>query len=131
MLLVVWTLVLGGFALYLASQKYLERLPEELAYKERVVQRIQEETRLLEEKVAALKQDLDEKLKSVEAARIKLQRELEVRQGQMRAWQDQLAALQGVKARALEFWNKLRGVDTEKQQSELSKRINESRAKQR
>jgi hypothetical protein len=130
MLLVIWTLVLGGFALYLASQKYLERLPEELADKERVVQRIQEEASLLEEKVAALKQDLDEKLKSVEAARIKLQRELEVRQGQMRAWQDQLAALKGVKARALEFWNKLRGVDTEKQQSELSKRINESRAKQ-
>ena len=130
MLLVIWTIVLGGFALYLASQKYLERLPEDLADKERVVQRIREETKQFDDKVAALKQDLDERLKSVEAARSKLQRELEVRQKQMRGWQDQLAALKGIKARALEVWNKLRGVNTEEQQNELAKRIEESRAKQ-
>ena len=59
MLLVIWILVLGGFALYLASQKYLDRLPEELADKERVVQRILEETRQLDDKVAAFKEELD------------------------------------------------------------------------
>ena len=130
MLLVIWTIVLGGFAFYLASQKYLERLPEELAAKERLVQRILEETNQLDDKVAALKQELDERVKSVEAIRSKLQRELEVRQKQMRSWQDQLTALKGIKARALEMWNKLRGVNTEEQQNELSRSIAESRAKQ-
>lgn len=130
MILIIWVLVLGGFALYLASQKYLERLPQDLADKERIVQRIREETSQLDERMAALKQELDLRIDGLEAKRAKFQRELEIRQKQMRGWQDQLETLKGIKGRALEVWNKLRGVNTKFEESVLSQRIAQSQAKQ-
>ena len=130
LLMVIWVLVLGGFALYLASQKYLERLPEELAEKEAIVQRIKEEAGELDGKAAELQQELDKRLASLDAKRKEFQQELVKRQNQMRGWQEQLEALKGMKARAMKIWNKLRGVDTEAQAHYLESQIAQSRKAQ-
>ena len=130
MLIILWIVVLGAFALYLGSQKYLETLPAELAEKEAIVQRIKEEASQLDDKAKALQEELSERLASIEAKRKKWQNDLRQRQVQMREWKAQLDTLKGIKARALEIWNKLRGVDPQVEMNAIERQIASAKKQQ-
>ncbi len=127
LILMVWVLVLGGFALYLASQKYLEKLPEQVAEKEALVTKLKEDMGQLNDRMQALESELGEQLASLDAKRKDLQADLRSRQKQMRDWQAKLDTLKGLKAKVVEVWNRLRGIDTEFEIRTIERQIASSR----
>ncbi len=119
LLITIWAVVLVAVALYLWSQKYLEKLPAELAEKEAILERVRREAGQLDERMAALKTELDQQIALLDEKRKALQDNLKMRQAEFQNWQAQLERMRGVGAKAVTIWDKLRGVDKDQYKEEI------------
>ena len=127
MLLVLWVVVLGVVAAYLASQRYLEKLPDQLREKQAQVEAYREQLTELDGKVVAIEAKIRQQIESLDAKRQAFEADLARRKNEMTVWRDKLNQLLGMKGRALEIWNKLRGIDSKFEISALETRMAEAR----
>ncbi len=127
MLLILWVLVIGAVAVYIASKNYLEDLPEKLADKEKLVSEYRQQAQAIDEKLEALNADLRKKAASLEETTTALKDSLKSQEGKIKQWQESLKKLTAVKRRALRFWNYVRGVDPDFEIKTLENRISIAR----
>ena len=111
MLLVLWMVVLGAVAVYLASQRYLEKLPDQLRKKQAQVTAYREQLSAMDDKVAAIEARMKQQIANLDRKREAFEADLAAKKGEIEVWREKLDSLRGMKARALEVWNKLRGLD--------------------
>ena len=71
MLLVLWMVVLGAVAVYLASQRYLEKLPDQLRKKQAQVTAYREQLSAMDDKVAAIEARMKQQIAKHKADREK------------------------------------------------------------
>lgn len=130
MLLVMWVTVLGAAAIYLANEHYFQQLPARLAESEKRVVEFRNQADELEAKIESLKHSISEKAQSLDEELKTYRSQFENQRKQVAEWERMLAELQGIKGRALEVWNRLRGVEVGAEQASIQQKITDARDRQ-
>lgn len=130
MLLVLWVVVLGAVALYLANEHYFRQLPDALAQREAELAEIQEKANRLREQTAAFEKEVGERVQNFDAEIAALRSTIDQQREQLETWRRRLQELEGVRGRAMGLWDRLRGIDPESEAARVQQRMDAVRARQ-
>lgn len=105
MVAILWTLVIGGAAVYIVGQRYFDQLPEQRK------QRLQELTDFQKQKdgIEAKLSEYEDEIATLESEIARQQKAIKEQLTSTQSWQARLKELQGMAGRATGIWDFLRG----------------------
>ncbi len=126
--IILWVVVLGATALYVAAEYHFSRLPERRQALERDLDRYRSEIGDLDRRMADLDEALKERLQEADEQLRERRALLAERTNQIQELQKQLKQLQSILERARDVWLRLTGEDPEKRRDELTRQMERQRA---